>query len=307
MATGHYIRRTSGLRGAELHRAADAQRDQSYFLFSTTKEPAKIEAAATRFADPAAAVRLGYRRVGPDFPGMGQHWVNPGRVLSGGVDPAHPQILTYVDVRGTPRLTGVAFAMPLGADEALPDGPLPATAWHDHGGSLDEEALILESPHTARHDGPGPRLAMVHAWLWPQNPDGALAQNNWALSWVRLGLPVPEHPEPGVARALSLAGDGAAYYRTLLRRTAELSRADPSDPSVIAIDAAVEHAASRANAVLEGRGDTPLSASERSALRAAWDGLWDDLLESVEPAVGHRLEAAYREWGAHAGSWATRR
>ena len=38
MATGHYIQRAVGPRGAELHRAADAARDQSYFLFSTTPE-----------------------------------------------------------------------------------------------------------------------------------------------------------------------------------------------------------------------------------------------------------------------------
>ena len=38
MATGHYIQRKSGPLGAELHMAADHQRDQSYFLFSTTKE-----------------------------------------------------------------------------------------------------------------------------------------------------------------------------------------------------------------------------------------------------------------------------
>ncbi len=37
MATGHYIQRKLG-RGPELHRAADANRDQSYFLFSTTPE-----------------------------------------------------------------------------------------------------------------------------------------------------------------------------------------------------------------------------------------------------------------------------
>ena len=35
MATGHYIQRKIGLAGPELHRAADAVRDQSYFLFST--------------------------------------------------------------------------------------------------------------------------------------------------------------------------------------------------------------------------------------------------------------------------------
>ncbi|MBN2630035.1 MAG: tRNA 2-thiouridine(34) synthase MnmA [Rhodobacteraceae bacterium] len=38
MATGHYIQRKMGLAGAELHSAADAMRDQSYFLFSTTPE-----------------------------------------------------------------------------------------------------------------------------------------------------------------------------------------------------------------------------------------------------------------------------
>ena len=38
MATGHYIRRRRGSNRAELHRAADHSRDQSYFLFSTTNE-----------------------------------------------------------------------------------------------------------------------------------------------------------------------------------------------------------------------------------------------------------------------------
>jgi len=38
MATGHYIQRKIGATGAELHCAADANRDQSYFLFSTKQE-----------------------------------------------------------------------------------------------------------------------------------------------------------------------------------------------------------------------------------------------------------------------------
>ena len=38
LATGHYARRVDGARGPELHRAADASRDQSYFLFATTRE-----------------------------------------------------------------------------------------------------------------------------------------------------------------------------------------------------------------------------------------------------------------------------
>ncbi len=37
LATGHYVRRVAGAAGAELHRAFDPARDQSYFLFATTQ------------------------------------------------------------------------------------------------------------------------------------------------------------------------------------------------------------------------------------------------------------------------------
>src|SRR5947209_13412607 len=37
LATGHYVRRVDGPQGAELHRAADPARDQSWFLFATTR------------------------------------------------------------------------------------------------------------------------------------------------------------------------------------------------------------------------------------------------------------------------------
>src|SRR5579864_2735860 len=38
MATGHYVRRLAGAGGAQLHGALDPARDQSYFLFATTRE-----------------------------------------------------------------------------------------------------------------------------------------------------------------------------------------------------------------------------------------------------------------------------
>jgi tRNA-uridine 2-sulfurtransferase len=38
LATGHYIRRTEGPDGPQLRRAVDPARDQSYFLFATTRE-----------------------------------------------------------------------------------------------------------------------------------------------------------------------------------------------------------------------------------------------------------------------------
>src|SRR5580692_5131476 len=37
LATGHYVRRVAGGDGPELHRATDSARDQSYFLYRTTR------------------------------------------------------------------------------------------------------------------------------------------------------------------------------------------------------------------------------------------------------------------------------
>ncbi|MBI1364940.1 MAG: tRNA 2-thiouridine(34) synthase MnmA [Alphaproteobacteria bacterium] len=65
MATGHYIRRAEGPDGAELRRAADAARDQSYFLFSTTRE--QLEFLRFPLGDmPKSAVRAIAARLGLD-------------------------------------------------------------------------------------------------------------------------------------------------------------------------------------------------------------------------------------------------
>jgi tRNA-specific 2-thiouridylase len=38
LATGHYVRRVAGPTGSELHKGADPRRDQSYFLYGTTRD-----------------------------------------------------------------------------------------------------------------------------------------------------------------------------------------------------------------------------------------------------------------------------
>ena len=64
MATGHYVRRVDGAQGAELHRAADPQRDQSWFLFATTS--AQLQRLLFPLGDMAdkAATRDIARRLG---------------------------------------------------------------------------------------------------------------------------------------------------------------------------------------------------------------------------------------------------
>ncbi len=64
LATGHYVRRVDGAAGPELHRARDPARDQSWFLFATTRAqlgrravPAGRHGGQGRGARPCGAAR----------------------------------------------------------------------------------------------------------------------------------------------------------------------------------------------------------------------------------------------------------
>lgn len=64
LATGHYVRRIDTAEGAELHRAVDTARDQSWFLFATTRAQLErcmfpLGAHATKADVRAEAARLG--------------------------------------------------------------------------------------------------------------------------------------------------------------------------------------------------------------------------------------------------------
>ncbi|MEO9191786.1 MAG: asparagine synthase-related protein, partial [Acetobacteraceae bacterium] len=64
LATGHYVRRVDGPGGPELHRARDPARDQSWFLFATTR--AQLDTALFPLGDveDKATVRAHAARLG---------------------------------------------------------------------------------------------------------------------------------------------------------------------------------------------------------------------------------------------------
>lgn len=64
MATGHYVQRIEGPDGPELHRAADPQRDQSWFLFATTLEQLAFSRFPLGAMPDKAAVRAEAMRLG---------------------------------------------------------------------------------------------------------------------------------------------------------------------------------------------------------------------------------------------------
>ncbi|MGH7118532.1 MAG: tRNA 2-thiouridine(34) synthase MnmA [Acetobacteraceae bacterium] len=64
LATGHYVRRTDGAEGPEMHRARDLVRDQSWFLFALTREQLALARFPLGEMPDKAAVRAVAARLG---------------------------------------------------------------------------------------------------------------------------------------------------------------------------------------------------------------------------------------------------
>lgn len=245
----------------------------------------QVRAATERFKDRSEAVAVGYRRVGPDMPNMGEHWINIDRVMQRPFDPARPSVLTYVGVDGQPVLTGVAYTVRVPAGEAPPEVPFSGT-WHYHTGSLTEEGFGL-----GMHDSRGqpahevPRLAMLHAWIYTPNPDGLFAADNWALSFVRLGIRPPAAPSSAASRALFLAAGGSAYYLDAIRHVATLSAQE--EEAVGAILARYRAALEPLAAAMRARGEA--TGAESEELATLWYALWKDVEAALPSVAGGQL------------------
>jgi len=202
LATGHYVRRTSGAQGAELHRAVDAWRDQSYFLFATTRDQLdflrfplgdltkdQTRALAARFALPVAAK--------PDsqdicFVPQGSYAAVIEKLRPGAAEPGE---IVHVDGRvlgrheglihftvGQRRGLAVAVGEPLYVVKLDPArrrvivGPRAASGcalavlsdvnWLGHG-ALPAEGMALQVKHRAREDA-------VAALVRPGDAGGAV-------------------------------------------------------------------------------------------------------------------------------------
>ena len=252
-------------------------------LLLLVQNPDFVAAARTGTApyrDVQVAQAAGYRPVGPDFPGMGRHWVHPALILRDTLDPAAPPILEYAEIAGRPTLVGVAYAK-LVRDDTPPRGlSVPPAAWHFHQGTVEEESFLRSHAGLA-HREPGPRIAVLHAWIWLENPDGLLATDNWALPYARLGHRMPPGSSQDAARAMALAsGDGGRHYVEALLRA--VGRPSPVEGEALARLVEKHQAAARA-----------LLPSDVQGLEHCWTELWKDVRAAVQPAVWERLLALH--------------
>jgi hypothetical protein len=237
------------------------------------------ERALGRWADRAIASASGYRRIGPDFPGMGEHWLHPRVLLSGHVDAAEPTILIYASVAGTPRLLGAGFVVTTRGAERADGVPGWPEAWHEHSGLLSDESGVSpgSSAATATH------VWVLHVWTALANPGGRYAPDNWALPFARAGLAAPPNADADAGRAVALVTTGDAYLRDLL------SDAGLRDSlNARAVDGAIGTSRANATAIVE-RARGGVSAADLLALRAEWSSLERALRLAAGPSVARYL------------------
>jgi len=254
-------------------------------LLQTAEFIAGARAGTASYRDPQVARAAGYRPVGPDFPGMGRHWIHPALILRDTLDPAAPPILEYAEIEGRPTLVGVAYAK-LVHDATPPAGlPVPAAAWHFHQGTVEEESFLRSNAglvHGAPAGTREPRIAVLHAWIWLENPGGLLATDNWALPYARLGYRMPAGASHDAGHAVALAGGGdagRAYVEALLRA---VGRPSPAEQQALA--RLVERHQAAARALLPGDAQT---------LAHCWTELLEDVRAAVRPEVRERLQALH--------------
>jgi len=220
-----------------------------------------------------------------DFPSMGEHWVNTSVLYQGGFDVAKPALLSYATIDGRPVLTGAVYAVLLGPGEVPPAVPGGIGKWHDHSGTLADESS-LPVHHGGMSDISMTRLVVLHAWVGVPNPAGLFDADNWALPYVRAGLPVRNAPSIGAARALSLLSGGSDYYVAL----AVAAGAKPD-----AVAKALDSCASAAAPIAARMRSTASSApADVAALEEVWQSAMKRIAREAGASVAARLNGGER-------------
>jgi hypothetical protein len=241
---------------------------------------AKAIAAAAAYANEEAALLDGFTPIGPELPAMGRHWLNPEFANMGYVDPAKPAFLLFVTINGKTQLGGLGYTLPLQKGEQLPALP-EAHAWHEHTGSIEDEAFALAS-HSAPDDASRFRVVALHIWHAIPSPQGLFSAENWNLPFLRNGLQAPTQFERAPARMLALTNGGHVHYAELVRRNTGIDDATAAGVRKIM--------ASYAKQAEQWAAEARTSRSARTdQLSAVYERMWSELIERLPRAQRAKL------------------
>lgn len=265
----------------------------------------EVRAAVQRYRDFRVAEREGWERFGDDAPLMGFHYYNedaPDYMHGDALDFSRPNNLMYTEIDGEMVLTGVAFVVRLGEGEPVPEGFAGhQDRWHVHDFVAAIEAATEGRPiirwlanrwiddNYRNHGDERGRMAMVHAWVTLDNPDGVFADYNRTVPYMKLGLPRSywHGASEEAARGLNLATEGGcdAHAGTLWI-------ADANGRQKRAIEEACEHGARMVRQALGGNAAAVNRAGERAW--AHFDNAWQTTLTADQ----RRRVAAMSEHGS---------
>jgi hypothetical protein len=237
-------------------------------------------AAALLYVDQEAALLDGYRPIGPELPAMGRHWLNPEYANMGYVDPTRPAFLLYVTIAGRATLGGLGFTLALKAGEKVPTLLADAHAWHEHAGSVADEAFSVS--HHSVDDESRFRVVALHVWHPLPAPDGIFAAENWNLPFIRNGLQPPAQPDRAAARMLALTNGGDTYYAEVVRRHTGIDEAT----AVIVRNVFARHAVRAAAWAAHARTNETV---RTEALSLGYEQLWSELAAHIPQAQREKL------------------
>lgn len=274
----------AGVYGQHQHHHHSGEPDSAPEVVQFLDEIRKITA---KYHDIEAAKRDGYVQFGPDMPNMGKHFVYPGKAVSRDFRLNRPPVLTYLPVDGEYLFTGVAYTYPVGPNDQPPELPFEEVTWHFHSGEMEKEAYGIHlKEEMFAENSKIMRLGMIHAWIWSDNPDGLFSADHWGLSYKRLGVESPPHPDVDASRALFMLFGGVEYYT----RFTELAAA-PDDEKLEAVQVILEQYRDKIKPAARQISERQkVTNDDQKKLKQLWNNMWMEIQMELDAKTWGHIE-----------------
>ena len=202
----------------------------------------KLTEELNRFQDSGVATYEGYVHYdGYDTFSMGEHWYKKEVYESSTCSGSDPSHLQYLNIDGKRTLIGTGYICIPETYESEKNKMFDnSIVWHTHGpewclfpngstedyrdlaDALPNKLTSLDWQAVCRSEGGTPALQnvrMLHTWNWIPAPNGRFTHENFAIPFLRVGLPTPNmkfldsHLGKKTIRVLKLAhGDTNWWY-----------------------------------------------------------------------------------------------
>ena len=175
----------------------------------------KLTKELDRFKDSEVATKEGYIHYdGYDTFSMGEHWYKKDVYESYTCNGSQPTHLQYLNIEGKRTLIGTGYiCIPETYESEKNEMFGKDIVWHTHGpawcilpngstedyrdlaDALPNKLTSLDWQAVCRGEGGTPatqHVRMLHIWNWIPAPNGQFAHQNYAIPFLRVGLPTPD-------------------------------------------------------------------------------------------------------------------